>query len=119
MQLLATKAEQGHAQAQIWADRLTRVQEMVHGTTGDGNNPIIRAHQEVAHKIASHAKDPVERDLGIIAAGQLALHYYVAAFGTLAAYPTRWVRPRRRASSSSAPTRRSSTTRNTRGSPGS
>ena len=32
------------------------------------------------------ATDPVARDLGIIASGQLALHYYISAFGTMAAY---------------------------------
>ena len=76
----------GHEHSVQWTERLSKVQQMTHGTNEEGDNPIIRAHMEVADRIAQHAKDPVERDLGLIASGQLALHYYIAAFGTLASY---------------------------------
>ncbi len=79
----------GSEQARTWTDRVAQAQQMVHGTREGGDNPIMRAHHEVAHRIMEHAQDPLERDLGIIAAGQLALHYYIAAYGTLASYTKR------------------------------
>ena len=78
--------QRGHEYSRQWTERLSKVQQATHGTDEEGDNPIIRAHQEVADRIAQHAKDPAERDLGLIASGQLALHYYIAAFGTLASY---------------------------------
>lgn len=78
--------QKGNEYSRQWTERLSQVQQMTHGTNEEGDNPIIRAHQEVADRIAEHAKDPKERDLGLIASGQLALHYYIAAFGTLASY---------------------------------
>ena len=89
---MATSAElkeqlsRGTERSRHWAERLSQVQQMTHGTNEEGDNPIIRAHQEVAHRIAERAKDSTERDLGLIASGQLALHYFIAAFGTLASY---------------------------------
>jgi ferritin-like metal-binding protein YciE len=47
---------------------------------------ILEAHYEVSRKIRQKAPDDMSRDLGIIAAGQLALHYWIAAFGTLGTY---------------------------------
>ncbi len=78
--------QRGNERTRQWTERLSKVQQTTHGTNEEGDNPIIRAHQEVADRIAEHAKDPQERDLGLIASGQLALHYYVGAFGTLASY---------------------------------
>ena len=46
----------------------------------------MEAHYEVSKQIRDAAPDAQVRDLGIIAAGQLALHYWIAAFGTLKAY---------------------------------
>ena len=40
----------------------------------------------MSRKIRQAAPTDEVRDLGIIAAGQLALHYWIAAFGTMAAY---------------------------------
>lgn len=34
----------------------------------------------------NEAQDPDARDAGIIASGQIALHYYIAAYGTLRSY---------------------------------
>ena len=78
--------QRGNERTRQWTERLSQVQQTTHGTNEEGDNPIIRAHQEVADRIAEHARDPQERDLGLIASGQLALHYYIAAFGTLASY---------------------------------
>lgn len=59
------------------------------GASGEGENPILEAHVRVAKQIRDSASDDQVRDLGIIAAGQLALHYWIAAFGTLRAYAER------------------------------
>ena len=71
-----------------WTARVDRALGEV-GATGEGENPIIEAHVRVAKQIRDAAPDDQVRDLGIIAAGQLALHYWTAAFGTLRAYAER------------------------------
>ena len=40
----------------------------------------------VSPQIHQQAPDATSRNLGIIAAGQLALHYWIASFGTMASY---------------------------------
>ena len=82
-----TKAalEQGNQQSKQWATRIDRSFEAA-GGEGDEENPILEAHYEVSKKIRSKAKDDYSRDLGIIAAGQLALHYWIASFGTIRTY---------------------------------
>ena len=47
---------------------------------------MLEAHQEVSRRIRRKAPDAQSRDLGIIASGQLALHYWIASFGTMATY---------------------------------
>ena len=49
-------------------------------------NEVLEAHFDVSKKIRQKAPDATTRDLGIVAAGQLALHYWIAAFGTMANY---------------------------------
>ena len=71
-----------------WTARVDRALSEV-GATGEGENPIIEAHVQVAKQIRDAAPDDQVRDLGIIAAGQLALHYWIASFGTLKAYAER------------------------------
>ena len=46
----------------------------------------MKALYEVGDRIRKSASDDYSRDLGIIAAGQMALHYWIAAFGTMANY---------------------------------
>ena len=53
---------------------------------GASDNPIIDAIYRTGREIAVRAEDNKSRDLGILATGQLALHYYIAAFGSLASY---------------------------------
>ena len=53
------------------------------------DNPIVEAHVEVAKRIRAQADSPETRDLGIIASGQLVMHYYIASYGTLAQYAER------------------------------
>ena len=59
------------------------------GGSDVNDNPIIEAHYEVGKRIRNQAPDDFSRDLGIIAAAQLALHYWIASFGTMRAYAKR------------------------------
>ena len=68
-----------------WAKRIERAVAEAGGAE-DVGNPVLEAHFEVSRQIRQKAPDDLTRDLGIIAAGQLALHYWIASFGTLRAY---------------------------------
>jgi len=75
----------GNATAEGWARRIEdAIREA--GPSEDTGNPIVEAHYDVSKKIRQKAPDATTRDLGIIAAGHLALHYWIAAFGTLRTY---------------------------------
>jgi ferritin-like metal-binding protein YciE len=78
--------EQGTRTSQGWSERIERALHEVGGPGGPEDNPILQAHFDVSRRIRGEASDDMSRDLGIIAAGQLALHYWIAAFGTLANY---------------------------------
>jgi ferritin-like metal-binding protein YciE len=78
--------EQGTQTSQEWNQRIDRALQEVGGPAGPEDNPILQAHFEVSRRIRGEAPDAQSRDLGIIAAGQLALHYWIASFGTLASY---------------------------------
>ena len=82
---LKAALEQGNRTSQQWADRIQRACQQV-GQVDQQDNPILEAHYEVSRRIRQQAADDTSRDLGIIAAGQLALHYWIAAFGTMASY---------------------------------
>ena len=72
----------GNTRAEGWAKRIAQsIGEA--GPSKDTGNPILEAHYAVSKKIRAKAVSPVARDLGIVAAGQLALHDWIAAFGTL------------------------------------
>lgn len=77
--------EQGNDTAKQWAQRVERALDEV-GGYDRAENPIVQAHYEVSKKIRGEAADERSRDLGIIANGQLALHYWIVAFGTLRTY---------------------------------
>ena len=68
-----------------WAERIDRACQQVGGGE-QHDNPVLEAHYEVSRRIRQHASDASSRDLGIIANGQMALHYWIAAFGTMASY---------------------------------
>ena len=82
---LKAALEQGNKTSAQWAQR---VEEAIKETGGaeDPGNVVLEAHYEVSKKIRQKAQDDMSRDLGIIAAGQLALHYWIASFGTLGNY---------------------------------
>ena len=79
---------QGSQQAKTWAERIDRALQEV-GGSDTNDNPVLEAHYEVAKRIRAEAPDDFSRDLGIIAASQLALHYWIASFGTMRAYAKR------------------------------
>ena len=76
---------QGAETAKKWSERIDRALQET-GGADERDNPILEAHYEVSKKIRQEAPGDEVRDLGIIAAGQLALHYWIASFGTLRTY---------------------------------
>ena len=82
---LKSALEAGNKVSAGWAQRVQAAIGEA-GPAEDTGNPILDAHYEVSKKIRQKATSPMARDLGIIAAGQLALHYWIAAFGTLKTY---------------------------------
>ena len=77
--------DQGNETSKQWSARIDRALQEA-GGGGEQENPILEAHFQVSKKIRGQAPDDYSRDLGIIAAGQLALHYWIASFGTLRTY---------------------------------
>ncbi|RYF10451.1 MAG: DUF892 family protein [Deltaproteobacteria bacterium] len=82
---LKAALEEGNSTSKQWSERLDRARQQV-GQGDEQNNPILEALYEVSRRIRQKATDDTSRDLGIIASGQLALHYWTAAFGTMASY---------------------------------
>lgn len=82
---LKAALEQGNATSQQWTQRIDRARQQA-GDGGELENKVMEAHFEVSQKIRRNAPDAQSRDLGIIAAGQMALHYWIVAFGTMANY---------------------------------
>ncbi|RZK38170.1 MAG: DUF892 family protein [Hymenobacter sp.] len=76
---------QGNETSKQWVSRIDRALQEA-GGGDEQQNPILEAHYEVSKRIRQQALDAVSRDLGIIASGQLALHYWIASFGTLRTY---------------------------------
>ena len=85
---LKSALQQGNQVAEQWAQRIGRAAQEA-GPAEDTGNPILEAHHKVSQLIRQKAPDAMTRDLGIIAAGQLALHYWIAAFGTLRTYASK------------------------------
>ncbi|HEX8349027.1 MAG TPA: DUF892 family protein [Hymenobacter sp.] len=82
---LKAALNQGNETSKQWTARIERALQEA-GGGGEEQNPILEAHYQVSQKIRQQAPDDMSRDLGIIAAGQLALHYWIASFGTLRTY---------------------------------
>jgi len=82
---LKAALDEGNRTSRQWAERIDRAVSQA-GNGRQGDNPVLDAHYEVSRRIRSEAPDARARDLGIIANGQLALHYWIAAFGTMANY---------------------------------
>lgn len=82
---LKAALEKGNEVSQQWTQRIDQALQEA-GGSGEQENPVLEAHYEVSRKIRQQAPDDTSRDLGIIASGQLALHYWIAAFGTMRTY---------------------------------
>ena len=82
---LKSALQAGSKTSAQWAQRIERALAET-GNADVVGNPIVEAHFEVSRQIRQKAPDDLTRDLGIIAAGQLALHYWIASFGVLRTY---------------------------------
>ena len=76
--------ETGTKMADQNAQRLTSMLQKAGGNTGGMQNKIMEGIRAGNRQVVEAAKDPEVRDASIIAAAQIAMHYYVAAYGTLA-----------------------------------
>jgi ferritin-like metal-binding protein YciE len=77
--------QEGNKTSATWAQRIDRAAKEA-GDAQNRGNPVLEALYKVSREIRQSASDDRSRDLGIIASGQLALHYWIAAFGTLRTY---------------------------------
>lgn len=77
--------EVGNQVSEQWRNRIGKAAQAV-GGSGEQQNPILEAHGEAGRKVMQEAPDDQARDLGLIAISQLSLHYWIAAFGTMASY---------------------------------
>lgn len=77
--------DDGNRASQQWKERIERAEQAAGGGQ-QGDNKVLEAHYEVSRLIRQQAPDQSSRDLGIIASSQLALHYWIASFGTMANY---------------------------------
>ena len=68
------------------AKQLDELLRKAGGQAGNTDNPIIEGIQAGAKKIREAAKDDTTRDAAIVTSAQVALHYYIAAYGSLAAH---------------------------------
>ena len=80
--------KKGEKTSREWRDRVDRAMDEF-DVEGEGDNPVIDAVYQVSKRTRQEASTDAVRDLGIVASGQLALHYWIAAFGTLGAYAKR------------------------------
>lgn len=78
--------QQGTDLAQQHAGRLNSLLQQAGGQPSGQRNEIIEGIQAGAKRIREVAKDDAVRDAGIIDSAQIALHYYIAAYGSLAAH---------------------------------
>ena len=83
---LKAALETGNMVSQGWTQRIEQALQEVGGGAGEAKNPVLEGLYEVSRMIRGQAPDDTSRDLGIIANGQLALHYWIAAFGTIRTY---------------------------------
>ena len=83
---LKAALETGNTVSQGWAQGIEQALREAGGASGEAKNPVLEGLYEVSRMIRQQAPDDTSRDLGIIANGQLALHYWIAAFGTIRTY---------------------------------
>jgi len=82
---LKAALEEGNRTSRQWASDIDRAMEQA-GNGQQTDDPVLDALYDVSRRIRSQAREDQSRDLGTVANGQLALHYRMAAFGTMANY---------------------------------
>jgi ferritin-like metal-binding protein YciE len=78
--------KEGSQVAQNLDQQLGQVFQQAGEKPGHIKNHAIEGIAEDAQQVRESEKEPRARDLGIIAHAQIALHYHIALYGTLAAY---------------------------------
>ena len=82
---LKSLLQRGNDTSKQWQQRIERAVDEAGGVDSQDND-IMEAQYKVSKEIRNNADTDQVRDLGIIASGQLALHYWIASFGTIASY---------------------------------
>lgn len=82
---LQAALDEGNRTSAEWRQRIEAAANEVGGVR-EIENQILQAHYDVSRQIRQDAQDDQSRDLGIIASGQMALHYWIAVFGTMRSY---------------------------------
>ncbi len=77
--------ETGSKMAEQQASKITDLLRKAGGNPGGMPNKIEEGIRLGNREVVGAAKDPAVRDASVIAAAQIALHYYIASYGTLAA----------------------------------
>ena len=85
-QKLKEALKKGNETSKKWAQRIEQGLQEAGGSGEKQENAVIEGIGKVNQNILNSAPDDYSRDLGIIAGGQLAIHYWIAAFGTMASY---------------------------------
>lgn len=78
--------KKGNETSKKWAERIERGLREAGGSQQQIENPVIEGIGKVNQNILQTHSDADTCDLGLIAAGQLALHYWIGAFGTMRNY---------------------------------
>ena len=76
-----------NASTKVMARQAEEIAQLIQkhgGDAGGMKNPFMEGIRAGASHMIQSAKDPAVRDASITAASQLAIHYYIAAYGTLA-----------------------------------
>ena len=66
------------------AQKLTQLLQKAGGKSDGMDNVIMDGIRAGAGQMIQAAKDPAVRDASIVAASQITIHYFIAAYGTLA-----------------------------------
>ncbi len=83
---LRQKLDERTRRGQEQIGRLEQAIRAAGAEPGGEPNQIAQGILATADKIMNETQDPDARDAGIIASAQIALHYHMAAYGTLRSY---------------------------------
>lgn len=81
---LKQMVETGSKMADEHAATIASLLQKAGGNAGGMPNKIMEGIRAGNRQVVEAAKDPAVRDASVVAAAQIALHYYIAAYGTLA-----------------------------------